>query len=126
MRVPRMERGEELIMDDTKKIPPLVLAEVRRHVVELEIRYETTVAANAAQPVTTVTSRRLRAVRDQLAEQLAAWRYLEHICTSGHYGEYVKVNEGAICGAEFSSNTDLCELEPGHPGRHFNGGTEWS
>lgn len=110
-------------MDDTKKIPPLVLAEVRRHVVELEIRYETTVAANAAQPVTTVTSRRLRAVRDQLAEQLAAWRYLEHICTSGHYGEYVKVNEGAICGAVSDA---LCELEPGHPGRHFNGGRGWS
>lgn len=66
-------------MDDMTKIPPLVLAHVRRHVVETEIRYETTVAANLAQPVTTATSRRLRAVRDQLAEELAAWRYLEEV-----------------------------------------------
>lgn len=110
-------------MDDTKKIPPLVLAEVRRHVVELEIRYETTVAANAAQPVTTVGSRRLRAVRDQLAEQLAAWRYLEEVASRVPV-DVERCHHFFPAGGGISS--ERCELEPGHPGHHFGNGVEWS
>lgn len=123
-------------MDDTTKIPPLVLAQVRRHVVETEIRYETAVTAHAAQPVPTTTSRRLRAVRDQLAEELAAWRYLEGVASQSArtLGELraLLTGDGApdvcpaklVCGTGFISET--CELPEGHGGLHFNGGVEWS
>lgn len=110
-------------MDDMTKIPPLVLAHVRRHVVETEIRYETTVAANAAQPVTTTTSRRLRAVRDQLAEELAAWRYLERVASRGSVDVercyYFRLPDGGL-------SSERCNLEAGHDGRHVNDGVEWS
>lgn len=85
-------------MDDTTKIPPLVLAQVRRHVVETEIRYETAATAHAAQPVPTTTSRRLRAVRDQLAEELAAWRYLEEVASLGTLHRSVNGHPCLPCG----------------------------
>lgn len=80
-------------MDDTKKIPDMVAAQVRLHVAETEIKLETAKAANAGRPVTTSESRRLRAQRDRLAAELDAWRYLAAVCESDHYDAYVKVNE---------------------------------
>lgn len=121
-------------MDDTTKIPPLVLAQVRRHVVETEIRYETAVTAHAAQPVPTTTSRRLRAVRDQLAEELAAWRYLEEVASRSArtLGELraLLTGDGApdTCPAALHAGgfaRRMCELPADHAGHHSNGGTEW-
>lgn len=80
-------------MDDVKRIPTMVQAQVRLHLVETEIKLETTKAANAGRPVTTVESRRLRAQRDRLAEELEAWRYLAALAESDHYDEYVKANQ---------------------------------
>lgn len=80
-------------MTDVERIPDMVQAQVRLHLVETEIKLENMKAANAGRPVTTAESRRLRAQRERLSAELDAWRYLVALAESDHYDEYVKVNQ---------------------------------
>lgn len=60
-------------------IPDLVSAQIKLHLAEAELRHARVLEELDRTGLTTARSRSLRSQRDQLADQIRAWRYLASV-----------------------------------------------